>query len=109
HLLDRQLRKTADLLQAVLAVLPRLHGAYAIVAVNENQPDTFVAFKNGPPLILGVGTDAMYVASDVQAVVPYTKRVVYLEDGEVVEVRGKNYQIVTATGAPLTKPVVEVN
>ncbi|MGZ3723737.1 MAG: glutamine--fructose-6-phosphate transaminase (isomerizing), partial [Bdellovibrionales bacterium] len=109
QLVFRQLKKTPDLLKSVLAVLPRLTGAYAILVVNEAQPDTFVAFKNGPPLILGVGADAMYVASDVQAIVAYTKRVVYLEDGEVVEVRGKNYQIVSATGSPIQKPVVEVN
>lgn len=108
HLLDRQIKKTPDLLDAVMAVLPKLTGAYAIVAVNEAQPDTFVAFKNGPPLILGVSSDAMYVASDVQALVPYTRKVVYLEDGEVVEVKGKNYQILTKSG-PVVKPVVEIN
>src|SRR4051812_12379625 len=54
HMIDRQLKKTPDLMQAVLQVLPKLTGAYAIVVVNEAQPDTFVAFKNGPPLILGV-------------------------------------------------------
>jgi len=109
HLIQRQLLKTPDLLKSVLAVLPRLTGAYAILVVSEKQPDTFVAFKNGPPLILGVGADAMYVASDVQALVGYTKRVVYLEDGEVVEVKGASYQIVSPAGKPISKPVVEVN
>jgi glucosamine--fructose-6-phosphate aminotransferase (isomerizing) len=69
HLIERELRTTPDLLKAVLKVLPRLEGAYAILVVSEKQPDTMVAFKNGPPLILGVGEDAMYVASDVQAIV----------------------------------------
>ena len=109
HLLDRQLKGTPDLLKAVLEVLPRLTGAYAILAVSEAQPDTFVAFKNGPPLILGVGEDAMYVASDVQALVPYTRKVIYLNDGEVAEVRGKNYQVMTPKGELLKKPVVNVD
>jgi glucosamine--fructose-6-phosphate aminotransferase (isomerizing) len=109
HLLNRQIKKTPDLLAAVKAVLPRLTGAYAIVAVNEAQPDTFVAFKNGPPLILGVGSDAMYVASDVQALVQYTKNVVYLDDGEIVEVKGKNYQILSVEGEKLKKAVNEIN
>lgn len=109
HLLDRQLKKTPDLLTAVMEVLPRLIGAYAIVAVNSKQPDTMVAFKNGPPLIIGVGDDAMYVASDVQALMTYTKRVVYLDDGEVVEVRGSNYRVFSADGKPENKPVVEIN
>ncbi|NJM09616.1 MAG: glutamine--fructose-6-phosphate transaminase (isomerizing), partial [Bdellovibrionaceae bacterium] len=113
HLLDRQLRITPDLLQSVLAVLPRLVGAYAIVCVNVNQPDTMVAFKNGPPLIVGVGADAMYVASDVQAIVGYTKKVVYLDDGEVVQVQGTGYKVFSASGKatdrPTDKPVVEIN
>ncbi len=109
HLLNRELKKTPDLLTAVLGVLPRLIGAYAIVCVNVKQPDVMVAFKSGPPLIVGVGGDAMYIASDVQAIVPYTKKVIYLEDGEVVEVRGAKYQVVSAHGKPLTKAVIEVN
>jgi glucosamine--fructose-6-phosphate aminotransferase (isomerizing) len=109
HLLDRELKKTPDLLDAVLKVLPRLEGAYAIVCVNEKQPDVMVAFKNGPPLIVGVGPDAMYVASDVQAVIPYTKKVVYLEDGEVVQVKGASYKIFSEDGKPLKKTVNEIN
>jgi glucosamine--fructose-6-phosphate aminotransferase (isomerizing) len=109
HLLDRQLKKTPDLLQAVMTVLPRLVGAYAIVCVNVKQPDTMVAFKNGPPLIVGVGDDAMYVASDVQAIVGYTKRVIYLDDGEVVEVKGTGYKVLSAKGKATDKPVVEIN
>lgn len=109
HLVERELRTTPDLLKAVLKVLPRLEGAYAILVVNEKQPDTMVAFKNGPPLILGVGEDAMYVASDVQAIVSYTKKVVYLEDGEIVEVKGKKFQVYHPDGTTTTKPIVEVN
>ncbi len=109
HLIERQLKKTPDLLKSVLTVLPKLHGAYAIVVVNEAQPDTLVAFKNGPPLILGVGEDAMYVASDIQALVPYTRKIVYLDDGEVVQVQGSTYKIFSDVGAPLNKSVVEIN
>lgn len=109
HLIQRELKATPDLLKAVQKVLPRLIGAYAILVVNEAQPDTFVAFKNGPPLIVGVGDDAMYVASDVQALVPYTRKVIYLEDGEVVEVKGKSYAIFSSAGKALQKPIVEIN
>ncbi len=109
HLLDRQLKKTPDLLAAVLGVLPRLVGAYAIVCVNEKQPDTMVAFKNGPPLIVGVGSDAMYVASDVQALVAYTKQIIYLDDGEVVQVQGSKYSVMTDEGKKLDKKQTEIN
>lgn len=109
HLVERELRNTPDLFQAVLKVLPKLVGAYAVLVVHEKEPETMVAFKNGPPLILGVGGDAMYVASDVQALVPYTKRVIYLEDSEVVRVKGAHYEVYSAHGKPLNKKVVEVN
>ena len=109
HLIDLQLKSTPDLLQAVLKVLPGLTGAYAIVVVNEAQPDTIVAFKNGPPLIVGVGADAMYVASDVQAIVSYTKRIVYLEDGEVVRIQGKSYEVFSEDGASIKKTVSEID
>ncbi len=109
HLLDRQLRKTPALLDAVMAVLPRLVGAYAIVCVNEKQPDEMVAFKNGPPLIVGVGDDAMYVASDVQALVAYTKKIVYLDDGEVVAIKGASHQVYSSDGKKLAKKLVEIN
>lgn len=99
----------STLLSAVLRVLPRLQGAYAILVVSENEPDTMVAFKNGPPLILGVGGDSMYVGSDVMAVVPYTKKVVYLDDGEVVEVKGASYSVFDHAGQPVNKKMVEVN
>lgn len=116
HLVDRELRsgggasgESSALLAAVLRVLPRLHGAYAILVVSEREPDTMVAFKNGPPLILGVGSDSMYVGSDVMALVPYTKKVVYLDDGEVVEVKGAGYSVLDHSGRPIDKKLVEVN
>lgn len=109
HLIEREMRSTHDLLKAVLNVLPRLEGAYAILTVSEKQPDTMVAFKNGPPLILGVGSDAMYVASDVQALVNYTRKIVYLDDGEIAVIKGASHQVMTADGRPVNKPVVEVN
>ena len=109
HLIERELHQTSGLFQAVLKVLPKLHGAYAILVVSEKEPDTMIAFKNGPPLILGVGSDAMYVASDVQALVPYTKKVVFLEDNEVVLVKGATFKIFSGDGKPLSKQVTEVN
>lgn len=109
HLLDRQLLKTPDLLLAVQAVLPQLKGAYAIVAVTDSEPDTLVAFKNGPPLIVGIGEDAMYVASDVQALVSYTRKVLYLEDGEVVQIKGKTFKLMSSDGKSIERKPVDVD
>ena len=115
HLIERELTVGSgqgpanDLFVAVKRILPRLVGAYAILAVWEKQPEVMVAFKNGPPMILGVGEDAMYVASDVQAIVQHTKKVVYLEDNEIVHVQGAQFKIYSSDGKPLQKPVVTVD
>ncbi len=109
HLIARQVRVTGDLFAAVKNVMPKLKGAYSILAVWEQQPDALVAFKNGPPLILGVGEGEVVVASDVQAIVSYTKKVVYLDDFEIVHVRGAEYQVYGASGEPIRKPVHVLN
>jgi glucosamine--fructose-6-phosphate aminotransferase (isomerizing) len=110
HLIADEIRNGADLLQAVKSIKTQIWGAYSILVVSEKQPDTMVAFKYGPPLILGIGDDAMYVGSDVMALVPYTKKVVYLEDGEVVEVKGTKYKIFEGDKfKEIKKKVVDVN
>ncbi|HRK08357.1 MAG TPA: glutamine--fructose-6-phosphate transaminase (isomerizing) [Pseudobdellovibrionaceae bacterium] len=109
HLLSHEVKQTGDLHAAVLKVWPRLIGAYAIVAVWEQQPDVMVAFKNGPPLVLGVGDGEIVVASDVQAIISTTKRVVYLNDNEVVKVKGANYEITDHQGRKLKKDIVTID
>jgi glucosamine--fructose-6-phosphate aminotransferase (isomerizing) len=105
HLISRKVQETGDLFKAVNLVMPELHGAYSILVVWEKQPDVLVAFKNGPPLLLGIGKDEIIVASDIQAVIDYTKNVVYLEDFEVALIKGKEYQVYSAAGAPIRKEV----
>jgi len=109
HLIAREVRSTKDLFQAVEQVIPKLRGAYSILAVWEKQPDTIVAFKNGPPLILGIAEDEVVIASDVQAIVAYTKDIVYLDDNEVARVQGATYQIFDEERKPLQKPVHRLN
>ncbi|MGE0761637.1 MAG: glutamine--fructose-6-phosphate transaminase (isomerizing) [Bdellovibrionales bacterium] len=103
HLLHQHLAKNKDLFTAVLEVLPRLHGAYSILSVWEQQPDVMVAFKNGPPLVVGVGEKEMLVASDIQAIMPHTRNVIFLEDNEVVRVQGASYAVFDPQGRPLSK------
>jgi len=108
HLVARQLKATPDLLTAVQKVLPRLHGAYAILIVWDQQPETLVAFKNGPPLLVGVGNGESIVGSDVQALLPYTKDVVYLEDHEIAHISKNKTQFYSSTGKPLDKKPVHI-
>ena len=105
HLVAKRVRETGDLLRAVQLVIPELAGAYSILVVWEAQPDVLVAFKNGPPLVLGVGKDEVVVASDVQAVVSRTKDVVYLEDGEVAWTKAADWRVYDASGTLAKKAV----
>ena len=78
-------RKTEpDLLHAFAAALREAHGAYAVCLLDRAEPDTLYAARMSAPLILGLGTGENFVASDIPAFLPYTRRVVFLEDGEIV-------------------------
>ena len=78
-------RKTEpDLLHAFAAALREAHGAYAVCLLDVAEPDTLYAARMSAPLILGLGTGENFVASDIPAFLPYTRRVVFLEDGEIV-------------------------
>lgn len=109
HLISHYVDGKKTLLQAVLEVLPRLEGAYSILAVSEDQPDEIVAFKNGPPLIVGLGNNEVIVASDIQAIVPYTKKVYFLEDFDITHVKGSEVEFLNPQGQKIEKPLVELN
>jgi glucosamine--fructose-6-phosphate aminotransferase (isomerizing) len=98
-------REEGPLVQRVLAVLPRLEGQYAVVAVHRAEPGVVVAFRNGPPLVVGLGEEENLVASDVTALLHRTRRVVYLENDDVVEVQGNALRILGASGAEIERPV----
>ncbi len=81
-----------DLEQAVKETVGLLKGTYGIVAMHADEPDRLVGARNGSPLVLGVGEDEMFLASDVTAIIAHTRQVIYLEDGEVVSVSHRDYR-----------------
>ncbi len=109
HLIAGEIESTHDLLASVLRVLPRLQGAYSILVVSKDHPDEMVAFKNGPPLIVGSAKGAVLVASDVQAILPYTKKVVYLNDLEIAHIKGESFEIYDSRGQALKKVVTTID
>ncbi|MBA3664997.1 MAG: glutamine--fructose-6-phosphate transaminase (isomerizing) [Bacteroidetes bacterium] len=72
---------------AVIAALNQVIGAYAIVVMDKNDPDTLIAAKKGSPLVIGIGADDFFIASDASPIIEYTKNVVYLEDEQVAIIR----------------------
>jgi len=92
-LLDREWGRVGDYHQAVRNTLKKLKGSYAVVIVNEQEPDLLVAARKESPLILGLADSAFLLASDVPAILPYTRKVVYLNDEEVIFISREGYRI----------------
>jgi glutamine---fructose-6-phosphate transaminase (isomerizing) len=84
---------------AVCRTLRRVEGAYGLVVLDTKQPDQLVVARNGSPIVLGLGENEMFVASDVAALVRYTRQVIYLEDGEVATIRAADYHTTMLNGA----------
>ncbi|HEX3081860.1 MAG TPA: glutamine--fructose-6-phosphate transaminase (isomerizing) [Candidatus Saccharimonadia bacterium] len=88
-------REGADSLEgAVLAALLQVEGTFGLVVLDEREPDKLVAARRGSPLLLGIGDDATYIASDATAIIGYTDRVVYLDDDEIAICTPGKYRII---------------
>ncbi|HEV2259641.1 MAG TPA: glutamine--fructose-6-phosphate transaminase (isomerizing), partial [Streptosporangiaceae bacterium] len=85
----------ASLEDAVRRVLRHVEGTYGLVVLDTRNPAELVVARNGSPIVLGIGASEMFVASDVAALVRYTKQVVYLDDGEVATVHASDYRVVS--------------
>ena len=87
HQIMYYLAKKKDLLNAVTAACRDLEGTYALGVLDKCDPHRFVAARNGSPLILGIGSDGNYISSDAQALIRFTQDFIYMENGEIAEVR----------------------
>ncbi len=105
HLVHSKLQSTPDLFEAVRLATNELVGAYAIGVVAEADPFRAIVARRGSPLLLGVGEDGMYAASDTAALLQVTRKVVYLEDGDLAELRLDSYRIVRQDGTPVEREV----
>ena len=94
-----------DLADAVRAALQRLEGAYALVVMHRDEPDRLVGARLNAPLIVGLGDDESFLASDAAAIVAYTKRVIFLADGDVADLRPGTATITDRTGASVDRPI----
>ncbi|HWG91207.1 MAG TPA: glutamine--fructose-6-phosphate transaminase (isomerizing) [Candidatus Thermoplasmatota archaeon] len=96
HLLEDAFQ--GDLVAAVQATVAQLEGSYALAILSRDEPDTLVAARQKSPLIVGVGEGAHYIASDVTPLLEYTRRVVYLMDGEVVVLKSADLEVYSPRG-----------
>lgn len=108
HLIDSFLKKGHSLMNAVRASLNEIKGTYGIAVVYKNEPDKIIAAKKGSPLVIGIGDNEHYIASDVNALIGHTSRVVYLEDGEIVEITRDKFDARTIDDEEIQKVVEEI-
>ena len=99
HLLEERLRAGLDLREACRATLAELRGAYAIAVLSSRHSEEMVAAKlGGGSVVVGLGRNETYLASDIPAILPYTREVVILEDGEVARITRAGLEIMTLDG-----------
>lgn len=84
HLIEKYMKEGFDLEHAVRKTIGVIHGAYAIAAISTNEPDKIVATRKDSPLIVGIGEDGYYLASDSPAILKYTNNIAYLDKGDIV-------------------------
>ncbi|MFZ5786795.1 MAG: glutamine--fructose-6-phosphate transaminase (isomerizing), partial [Acidobacteriota bacterium] len=99
-------RAGGDPVSSGVAARRRLAGQYAVAAIHRDAPDRLLAFRNGPPLVIGLGEGENLVASDPAAVVGVTRRCIHLEDGDLAVVTRGEVRIFDADGRPVARPVV---
>ena len=108
HLIQSHLFRGQNFPEAVRQALLRVEGAYAIAVLFEKEPDTLIAARKESPLILGLGEGEFFVASDIPAILPYTRKMIFLEDGEMVVIRGEAFQIRSLQGEARQRPAKEI-
>lgn len=108
HLIE-EFNKRLDFKKSVLAALKMLRGTYGLAIINRKEPDKIIIARLGSPLILGIGQNEFIVASDISAIVRHTKKVIYLDDGEVAEISQNNFTITNIKNKPVNKQIAELN
>ena len=100
---------SGDLEKAVRQAAPLLTGTYGIACVHADEPDVIVGARNGSPLVLGIGNGEMFLASDVTAIMSYTRQVVYLEDGEIVRLDPGGYRTSDVSDRAIEKKIEHID
>lgn len=98
-----------NLKAAVAAALESVEGAYGLAVISNRQPDLLVAARKGSPLVVGVGSGEMIVASDVSAIINYTKQVVFLNDGDIVEIKADGFDVSSLKNVPVSREMTHID
>ena len=97
-----------DLLRAVQMAVAEFQGAYAIAVISTREPGRVIGARQGSPLVVGFGHDDRFLASDAAALLSVTRRVAYLEEGDIADIRRDSYAIYDAAGASVERPIITI-
>ncbi|MBT3169722.1 MAG: glutamine--fructose-6-phosphate transaminase (isomerizing) [Candidatus Cloacimonetes bacterium] len=109
HLIEYFNRTEKNLTLAVQKALKLVEGTFGIAVINEENPNQIVAARKGSPLILGIGNNEFFIASDVAAIIIHTKKVIYLQDGEMVTVDKDKFELTTLENQAVKAKISEVD
>ncbi|MCX9153746.1 MULTISPECIES: glutamine--fructose-6-phosphate transaminase (isomerizing) [Pseudomonas] len=107
HLLNHKLKDHSDLTTALKATVKELHGAYGLAVISASQPDRVVAARSGSPLVIGLGLGENFLASDQLALRQVTDRFMYLEEGDIADIRRESVQIWDVNGNSVEREAVQ--
>lgn len=105
HLVATKYGETHDLTEAVRLATLEIEGAYALCVMHQDYPNVLVATRRNAPLVVGLGEGENFVASDVPALIQYTKKAMYLDDNQIVTLTPTSYKVIDIDNKPLTLKV----
>ena len=108
HLVAEKVARGVDFLAAVQRTLREIHGSYALLFLNRRDPTRLIVAKNSTPIVIGWGEGETFIASDIPALLDYTRKVAFLEDGEIGEVYAGFLSFIRRKGKPIKRPVKEI-
>ncbi|MFO1401670.1 MAG: glutamine--fructose-6-phosphate transaminase (isomerizing) [Steroidobacteraceae bacterium] len=107
HRIHFHMEKVNDLYRAVRATVAELEGAYALAVISQSDPGRIIVARMGCPVVVGLGVGENFVASDVAALLPVTRRFMFLDEGDVAEVRRDGIRVIDREGNSVDRPVKE--
>jgi glucosamine--fructose-6-phosphate aminotransferase (isomerizing) len=108
HLVAEKVDRGIDFLDAVRRSLKEIRGSYALLFLNQKDPKRLIVAKNSTPIVIGWGNGETFIASDIPALLDYTRKVVFLEDGEVGEVSTDSFRLFNGKGKSIERPLKEI-
>lgn len=109
HTVNEELVSGKTLLSAVQSAVKTFHGAYGTVIMDKNDPSRVVVARSGSPLVIGLGLGENFIASDQMALLPVTRRFIFLEEGDVAEITRRDVKIFDKDGEQVEREVIESN